>query len=141
MIRDLGLAQVRGGRGDAKRARERELAAAAPRLAVDRRNHRLRQRLDASQRPAPAARVARHRLTPPDPCEVLEVGVGHEVAGNAAGEHDHAHVVTIREVVEPVAELAHGLEAHEVARRSREGEERDGPPSFDLPVRHPASRA
>ena len=43
---DLGLPESRGLRGDAERARHRQLAPAAEREAVDRRDHRLPQVLD-----------------------------------------------------------------------------------------------
>ena len=48
--RDLGLAEVGRRGGDAQRAREAELAPAAPRLAVDRRDDRLRHRLEERER-------------------------------------------------------------------------------------------
>ena len=89
----------------------------APRLSVDRGHDDLGHRLEPSHDPCQLPGIPLDRLTPAQPHQVFEVGVGDEVALDPAGEHDHAQRRRRRSVAEHDFELGHGRHAHEVARR------------------------
>ena len=87
---DLRLAELRARRRVADVARERELAAAAEREAVDRGDRRLGHRLEqlrdlVAEPPHAFACLDVHRA------HRLDVGAGDERAVAGAGEHDGAH--------------------------------------------------
>ena len=130
----LGLAEVRRRRGHPQRARQRELAATAPRLAVDGGHHRLRQRLDEPQGAGPAARVALGRLAGGQLGEVVEVGVGDEVPGRRRSAPRSRP--RRGQVGQQRLELAHGREAHVALRGGRNVATATSPCCVRVPSRH-----
>src|SRR5919204_204012 len=84
---DLRLAELRRARGVAQVAAERELAAAAEREAIDRRDRRLRHRLEEARarvaEPAPLARLEHGQ-----PAHVLDVRACDEGPVARARQHD-----------------------------------------------------
>ena len=116
--RDLRLAEVRPFARDPQRACQRELAAAAPRLAVDRGDDRLRHGGEQSERAAPRPRVAFHRFAASERHQVVEVGVGDEVTVDTPGEHQHRDLGIIGNAPEEALEFGHRGHRHEVARRT-----------------------
>ena len=135
---DLGLAEVRTLAGDAQRARERELAPAAPRLAVDRGDDRLRHRLQDGERAGPRPRIALDGFALAELGEVVEIGVGDEVAVDAARQHEHRHVTVLGDLPGELLELAHRGHRHQVPGRPGEGCEGNGVAPFDGPKGHAA---
>ena len=87
---DLRLTDPRRVGGDAKRARHRQLAPAAQRVAVDRRDHRLAEILDEIEDVLPGERMlaaGRRRLDG----ELVDVGPGDERLVAGAGQDDDAN--------------------------------------------------
>ena len=100
----LAQAEARAVGGDDQVARERQLEPEAERVAVDGRDHDLRQRLDRLERLVAAAdepeRVPRVLERHP-----TEVGAGGERLRVAAGDDDRADAVVVVEAADRVAEL------------------------------------
>src|SRR5262249_24587964 len=111
----LRLAELRVARRVADVARERELAAAAEREAVHRRDRRLRHRL---QQPSRFVSERAPGLCLPDveAAHVLDVGAGGERLIARAGEDDRAHVVVAGDVLQTVAQLRQRLDVERVER-------------------------
>ena len=91
---DLGLAELRARRGVTDVARERELAPAAERETVDRRDRRLRHRLEQASGLVPE-RAPLLRLVDVEAAHVLDVRSGDECLLARAG-HDHRRAPTRR---------------------------------------------
>jgi hypothetical protein len=75
------------------------------------------------ERSCPREQVALDRLPVGQRGQVVEVGVGDEVAVEAAGEHHHLRLVRLLgEGGEVVGQLAHRHEVHPVGGLAAEGE-------------------
>src|SRR5439155_8548260 len=112
---DLRLPERRRRRRVADVARERELAAAAEREPVDRRDRRLRHRLEQPRRLVPE-RAPRLRVVDVEPVHVLDVGTGDERLVARAGEHDDPNLGVAGELAQPVAKLGQNLHFEGVER-------------------------
>ena len=123
---DLRLAELRRVGGDAQRARHRQLAAAAERVAVDRGDRGLAELLDEIEDLLAAERVlapARRTLLG----QLVDVGAGHERLLARAGDDHHADGVIGFEHLERLAQFverpqAQGVEdARTIDRHPRDG--------------------
>ncbi len=114
--RDLGLPELGVRRRVADVAGERDLAAAAERVAVDGRDRGLRHRLE--QTPDLVADLGElARLLGRDLAHVLEVGAADEGAVARAGEHDAANARVLAQLAQARLELADGLDVERVQAR------------------------
>ena len=101
--------------GDADVARDRHLGAAAIGVAVDRGQHRHRQRRHAVEDRAHGRGHGGGVLEGADGGELLQVAAGHEHAVAGAGDHEHARR-GVRHLVERRRQLLHGGAGDGVAR-------------------------
>ncbi len=105
---DFRLAQLRRVGGEPQRARHRELAPAAERVAVDRGDHRLAEVLDQvedvlpGQRVFAAGRRGQHG-------ELVDVGAGDERLVAGSGHDDRPHAIVLLEFEHGAAQLVERL--------------------------------
>ena len=110
---DLRLAELHGRGGNTKVSSERELAAAAECVAVDRRDGRLRHRLE--QRGAGMPELSPlARLEHAESLHVLDVGARDKGSVAGAGEHDDPRLRVDGQLCEPLAKRASVLEVERV---------------------------
>lgn len=80
----LTLTHVGAVAPDSHGAGQRRLAAATPRLPIDRRDGRLWHRLQRRQRASPRSRLAFDRLAPTKRSQTIDIGVTYEVGVDAS---------------------------------------------------------
>ena len=104
---DFGLTDPGGVGGDPQRARHRQLAPAAERVAVDRRDDGLAQVLDQIEDML-AAQCMLLALRRGLDGQLVDVGAGHERLVAGAGEDDRAHGSVVLEQQRRAAQIVDG---------------------------------
>ena len=112
---DLRLADLRRAGRIAEVARDRELAAAAEREAVDRRDRRFRHRLEQPGSLV-SERAPRLRFVNAEAAHVLDVRPGREGPFAGSRHYDDARIRIVSELAQPVAQLRQRRKIERVER-------------------------
>jgi len=140
--RTSGQADLPAARHQAKVAGQRQLAAPAHRRPVDRRDHRLRQRLQLQQQLVRPVQLARARRRAARTLHAVgqrrqfpHVIVSDEDAVHAAGQDEDARLRVVLQLPGQRRQLRHHRGVHQVARRVRQRHDERRTFSAELEVR------